>query len=620
MAVSRGRRIPAFFRARQFWLALILAGHIGLGLGFNVFTALYEATDEHGYVMYARYLQRYRALPVHGTDKNGPQAYHPPGYFVLAVLWAGRLPGATEGDVNLHLAQNPQFGYAFGSPGSDNKAYWLHDNPDELWPYRGIPQYVHFMRLLSLVFSALAVWLTYRAACVLYPEKFAFPLLAAGLVAFNPLVATLAGVVRHETAILATGAAVIYLLSRAIRSGFTTARWWILGAVVGLGVMFKANAAVLVVPVGIALIWETLRKRKWSSFFSGGVGIGVPVLVLDGWWFVRNQLVYGDWSTRKVLLKNAGSSTDIKWDWLPQALPPTLRSMLGAFGAGEGVLFFPGLIYQLAGLVVVIALVGAAWAGLKWLRQARVVAPGPGEATTAWIWGMNGVTLLVISATVLDYILTVAGSWRGDYMIDAYPSLALFLAAGLLAWFRPRWHGLAAVTALAVNGSLALYALFGLVYPAYAPPPTPTAAELGLMTPLDATVGDAARVLGYQLNTQTVRGGQDLAVRVYWEPLKTTAIPYTVFIHLFEPSVGSITQRDTYPGLGMWPTTLWTPGRVFVDTYRLPVLADAPAVTGAKLLFGLYDEKTMQRLPVTGANAGPQADAWVEFGNVQVMP
>jgi hypothetical protein len=35
-------------------------------------------------------------------------------------------------------------------------------------------------------------------------------------------------------------------------------------------------------------------------------------------------------------------------------------------------------------------------------------------------------------------------------------------------------------------------------------------------------------------------------------------------------------------------------------------------------LLGLYDETTGERLPVTGANAGPIEDRWVEFGEVAV--
>jgi len=159
-----------------------------------------------------------------------------------------------------------------------------------------------------------------------------------------------------------------------------------------------------------------------------------------------------------------------------------------------------------------------------------------------------------------------------------------------------------------------------LLQPTYGAPRTPSKTELSRANPLDAEIGSTARLLGYKLNTDSIQAGQPLIITVYWLPQSITEVPHTVFIHLFDPTIGSISQQDTYPGIGNWATTVWDPGRPFVDTYRLDIPADAPAIDQAHILLGLYDEKTMQRLPVTGANAGPEENAWVEFGNIQVRP
>jgi hypothetical protein len=107
-------------------------------------------------------------------------------------------------------------------------------------------------------------------------------------------------------------------------------------------------------------------------------------------------------------------------------------------------------------------------------------------------------------------------------------------------------------------------------------------------------------------------------VKVYWQPLARTPAPYTVFIHLYSPEAGSITQRDTYPGLGNNATDGWDPRRPFVDTYRLYLPDDAPTGDHDLLLLGLYDAGSGERLPVTGRDAGPAADAWVQFGDISV--
>jgi hypothetical protein len=72
--------------------------------------------------------------------------------------------------------------------------------------------------------------------------------------------------------------------------------------------------------------------------------------------------------------------------------------------------------------------------------------------------------------------------------------------------------------------------------------------------------------------------------------------------------------------LGNYATTVWDPGREFVDTYRIYLPSDAPPVDQAKILLGLYDEQGGARLPVTGADAGPPVDAWAQFGSITVKP
>ena len=136
----------------------------------------------------------------------------------------------------------------------------------------------------------------------------------------------------------------------------------------------------------------------------------------------------------------------------------------------------------------------------------------------------------------------------------------------------------------------------------------------------DASIGDVARLLGYKLDRPAVHSGQPLAVTIYWQPITTTDRPYTVFVHLYKPGTGIIAQHDAQPGADTYPTTHWIPDQPFVEVYwlRLP-LTTLPAGP-AKILVGLYDVGTGQRLAVTGRDAGPPADAWVELGTVQILP
>ncbi|HEY72305.1 MAG TPA: hypothetical protein G4N99_03455, partial [Thermoflexia bacterium] len=67
------------------------------------------------------------------------------------------------------------------------------------------------------------------------------------------------------------------------------------------------------------------------------------------------------------------------------------------------------------------------------------------------------------------------------------------------------------------------------------------------------------------------------------------------------------------PQAGRHPTDHWLPGEVVADPYRLELPADAPAGE-YRVLAGLYDLVTLERLPVTDANGSPVPDDAILIG------
>jgi hypothetical protein len=332
---------------------------------------------------------------------------------------------------------------------------------------------------------------------------------------------------------------------------------------------------------------------------------------MTGWWFWRNQRLYADWTGNTVVAQMWCCDTISPG----AALKLFVTGLLGRFGQGL-MITYPYAIYWTATLVVVIAVVG-----LVLPHMSRRPRPSPPAVATTetWLWLLHTVMIVGVFGALLFYAITVAPGLPGRYVFPAFPSLAAVLAAGWLNWFpvRRRWLGVLLLVGLTLAASL--YALYGLLIPTYRMPPTASAAQLREMTPLDANIGDTARVLGYRLNETTIRPGNTLELTLYWQPLSQTDVPYTVFLHLLDPAVGPIAQRDTYPGLGNYATTIWDVGRPIVDMYRLKIPEGTPA--GAyPLVFGLYDGASGLRLPVTGRDAGPAENAWVRLGSIQVGP
>ncbi len=600
-------------------LASLVLAHVVLGLWFNAATPIFEAPDEDGHYLFIRYLQLYHSLPVQTLDTKGPRAHHPPLFHIMAALLTAWVP--VKGDAHrVDMQVNPKVWFRYDDPALDNKAQWIHYGPEERWPYSGQALVVHLTRVLALAFSALGVVFTYLLARQLRPEPDGrvLALLAAGLVAFNPMVLFMSAVAQNNTTMLAAGAVILYALGVGIRRGFRLRNWLLLGVLLAVGLLLQLSSLVMAAPIGLTLLYDAWRQRRPRVVLTGGLAISVPFLALTGWWFWRNYVLYGDFTANKIVQKM----------WCCDPIPPLLAlklfftGLLGRFGNGL-MITYPYPIYWLAAAMALVALAGVVPLIVRAWRAAR---PGSWRQATqlSWLtpdaalWLLHTATILGVFGALLLYAATVAPGLPGRYTFPAFPSMACVLAAGWLAWFRPRWRGVAAAGLTGLNLAASLFALFGMLIPTYQMPPSPSASALRTMTSLSADIGDTAQVLGYKLNHTTVRPGDTLEVTLYVQPLSRTAVPYTVVLHLVEDT-GSITQRDSYPGLGNYATTVWDVGRTFGDVYELKLPADAAPGT-AQLVYGLYNGDTGQRLPVTGPNAGPADDSWVQLGTVQVQP
>lgn len=613
-------------KSTPYLLAGLLVFHVGLGLAFNAGTPIFEAPDEDGHYLFVRYLQVYHRLPVQTLDPNSPRAHHPPLYHLLTALLTAWVP-VQGGAERIDMQLNPKVYFRYDDPAFDNKNMWVHYAPEERFPYSGQALIVHIGRALALLFSTLGVWLTFLCARVLRPRDEALALLTTSLVAANPMVLFMAAVLQNNTTLLASGALVLYLLSLIVTRGLggRLRLWWLLGFVLGVGTLLQVSTLILAAPVGLVLLYEAWRGRRWQTLIFGGLALSIPPIALTGWWFMRNYQLYGDFTGNKI----------VQAMWCCDPIPPTramylfVTGLLGRFGQGL-MITYPGPVYFVAAALVLIALAG-------WLRQraARAAShratgsPAPGSPSagrlaglnpSAMLWIIHVATVVTVSSALVFYAMTVTPGLPGRYMFAAFPSLALLIAAGWLAWFQPRWRGLGALALGGLNAAAALYAVFGMVLPTYAMPRTPTAAELRAMTPVDAQIEETARVLGYRLSTERAHAGDTITVTVYWEPLSRTDVPYTVFLHVLPPGGPPVAQRDTFPALGNYATTVWDVGRPFVDTYTLRLPPEAAGAGVCQIVFGLYNGETGLRLPVTGRDAGSPEEAWVRLGTLTVLP
>ena len=122
---------------------------------------------------------------------------------------------------------------------------------------------------------------------------------------------------------------------------------------------------------------------------------------------------------------------------------------------------------------------------------------------------------------------------------------------------------------------------------------------------LDYRLGPELALRGYDLSRDRAQSGETLSLTLYWEPLAVPRADYSVFVHLAGADDRPIAQSDGYPLRGRYPTSLWRPGEIVRDTITLTI--PSSAAKDYRLLVGMYDLRTMARLPITSA-AGSGGD------------
>ncbi|MFB0545714.1 MAG: ArnT family glycosyltransferase [Anaerolineae bacterium] len=145
---------------------------------------------------------------------------------------------------------------------------------------------------------------------------------------------------------------------------------------------------------------------------------------------------------------------------------------------------------------------------------------------------------------------------------------------------------------------------------------------VGPQHPLVADLGGEVKLLGYDLEAETLHPGHTLSLTLYWQAQKKMALDYTAFVHLVGPynptTAGPLWgQHDSQPGGGTYPTTAWEAGEIVIDDYRVPIQADAPPGE-YELEVGLYYLATMERVSVLDEEGEVQDDS-IRLCTVEVV-
>jgi hypothetical protein len=130
-------------------------------------------------------------------------------------------------------------------------------------------------------------------------------------------------------------------------------------------------------------------------------------------------------------------------------------------------------------------------------------------------------------------------------------------------------------------------------------------------------LGEKIALVGYDV-ADTVKAGEVLRPRLYWQAQAKMDEDYTVFVHLLGGEGDIRVQQDCLPQGGDYSTSEWQPGEVVWDAHELYIPPDL-AAGSYQLVAGMYLLKTMERLPVLDARGERGPHDMIPLGEVRVQ-
>lgn len=599
-------------------ILLVLIAFVALGVIYSISTPLLEGPDEMWHYPYVKHIADGKGLPQQSPQGVKSEFHQPPLYYALGALVTFPL---NTNDLPQLMEPNPYWGYRARAPEADNKNIFLHTGRDRR-PIWGAALAIYVVRWMSVLLAAITVLGTYLIALELFPAQRGFAASAAALVAFTPQHLYLAGTVNNDNLITPLSTLVVWLGIRLVAAPKypdqvaptrDSSRWQLaaVGALMGLSLLTKWTALLLLPLIGLVLLYRFLQHRSWPQLLRQSLLVFGIALAISGWFFVRNQLLYQDplGIGRKMEIFPPRSPRPGLMD-LIREIPRKELSFWASFG-WENVYADPWIYPLLRGFMYIgtISVLIYTWKKRRTFLSDR---QWPKLAVlTLWIGAVG-------AGFVRWMIYTEAAVGR-----HLFPAISSLMILWLLGW---TWFLKGQARRVVMIGLAALMFLFAAatpwryIQPTYALPPRYPSDNLpAIPQQLDVNYNEQVRLLGYDLEPNPAQPGQMVTVTLYWQILDRLPLNYSVFIHVLDESGQIFAQRDSYPGLGSYPTTMWQPGEVIEDSYLvLMPESELDRPRELRVTAGFYLLSNMQRLPIV--NQAEQVGNAALLGPLQLAP
>jgi len=366
----------------------------------------YIPPDEEAHIEYVEYLLNERRLPMFSDPNVNYEAHQPPLFYMSC------LPALVAGSAAAYLLGLP-----------DSRA-----------------AVTLALRAWCILIGALVIWAVYALALRLFSGDGKKALLAAGFAALLPMhFVNLAGVTNDGLGELMITLCLLWALKVAANPDDTTSV--VLGLLIGAAMLVKSNSLfVLAVGIVAVVLGTQAKNQRPHQVRAMGQSLGLmlgAMLLVCGWWLVRNQVLYGDPLAQKVFVGLFSQDRATPEWFFERGFGPAVYLQLVLFGTifsfwgvfGQAIVYMPLWFYLLGFALAVAVLVGLAKGWWRWHRsgEARGVSAG---------WVLCGIALVLVGLMFVRFNMSFYQA-QARYLFPAVGPLAALFAAGwwsLWAW------------------------------------------------------------------------------------------------------------------------------------------------------------------------------------------
>jgi len=412
-------------------LLLVIALYTTLGVAYAVRTPMWQTPDEPAHFNYIKHIAEGRGLPVL-QEGDYDQDY-------LERLKAAKFPSDMPVDTLRYESHQPPLYYVLATP------IYLATRSLSL------PAQVLALRLLSVFLGCVLIVVSYAAVRRVFPKEPLLALATCAFIATLPQHVAMSAAINNDTLAEVVLSLILLVLvyrlgrpergqrkasSRSLRRFDLTP--YILGVLLGLALLTKTTiyVSIILVPLAALLVRSQGKAIKKAFGFRPLLVVCGLALVISGWWFVRNVMVYGD--------------TDLfglqRHDLVVAAQPRTGEFDLAAaknlavvsfksFWAQFGWMGVPAdaRTYAVLGTVSVLAVLGLVLFLLRALADRQLLS-----------WNQRSALLLMAATFILVFLEMFLYNLRylqpqGRYLFPAILPIGVFFTLGVRELVRERY-------------------------------------------------------------------------------------------------------------------------------------------------------------------------------------